>query len=185
MNKRKKIVICVSLVTTFMFLIFGSTYAFIVSMTNSKDVQTGSGLLNINYIGPDTSVFDDVVINPSSNKPGGIMTTANASLASDSVRALFNMYITPTAITNLNIRALKWEVEAITNGTVVYTNSGNFSSAEVDVKFSIVQGFELGTDVTTFNIYIWLDESLIESAIDNATFNIKIGADSTQITGDL
>lgn len=185
MNKRRIIIYAV-LVTVFMFLIFGATYAFIIFMTNSEDVQTGSGLLNINYVGPDTSVFDDVVINPSSTREGGIMTTASASLASDSVRALFNMSITPTAITNLNIEALKWEVEAITGGTVVYRNSGDFSSAEVDVKFNIVQGFELSfTDTTTFNIYIWLDESLIENAIDNAAFNIKIGADSTQITGDL
>ena len=184
MNKRR-IFVYAALVTAFMLLIFGATYAFIISMTNSEDVQTGSGLLNINYVGPDTSVFEDVVINPSPNRNGGIMTTASASLASDSVRALFNMSITPTAITNLNISALKWEVEAITNGTVVYSNSGNFSSAEVDVKFNIVQEFDLSTDVTTFNIYIWLDESLIENAIDNAAFNIKIGADSTQITGDL
>lgn len=185
MNKKKKIIVATVIVSIIILLVAGATYAFIISMTNEGDVKTGSGLLDINYTAPDTSVFSGVVIKPSADRSGGLTTSAVASLDTTSVRSLFNMYITPTALTNLDISALKWEVEGILNGEVVYSDDGDFDGKSVDSRFTIVDSYELSTYATTFNIYIWLDESLIMNAIDNASFGIAIGADSTQITGDL
>lgn len=185
MDNKKKIIITSLIVSIVVLIVAGFSYAFIVAMTNEGDVGTGSGLLDINYIAPDTTVFDNSIIVPSSNRNFGLNTSASASLKDGSLNTLFNMYINPKSLTNLDIPALKWEVEGVMNGQIVYTNSGNFDKKVVDTKFAIVDGYNLSTDITTFNIYIWLDESLVTSQIESASFSIGISADTIQLTGDL
>ena len=76
-----------------------------------------------------------------------------------------------------------WEVEGVNNGSVVYTNSGNFSTATKDTPIKIVNAYNLLTTDTTFTIYIWLQGSKLTTAIDNKTFSAKISADSVNVTG--
>ena len=38
--------------------------------------------------------------------------------------------------------------------------------------------------IFTYNIYIWLDASLIDTSLDNSRFAAKISADTVQITGN-
>ena len=108
---------------------------------------------------------------------------ATAKINSGSVPSAFNIYITPTSITGLNIAALKWEVVGTYNGTTVYNNNGNFSTAVKDTPITIVDKYGLKSTNTTFDIYIWLDANLINTALNDNRFTAKISADTVQITG--
>lgn len=186
MNKKRNVIVSVIIVILLICVVATITYAYLVAITNEESVDTGSGMLGIEYVAPVNLTGDFMA---STDRTGGLKTTAKASLKEGSEAALFNMYITPTALTNLNIPALKWEAEGLrdTNGDgindIVCSMTGDFSSAVVNEKFKIIDSCGLSTDVTTFNIYVWLDISLIESAVGGASFGAKIGADSVPITG--
>lgn len=180
MGKKKSLFISIILVILLIFIVATSTYAYLTTVTNEEEVGTGSGILDINYTKPGNLTGNFI---PSVNRDGGLTTSAKASLKTGSENALFNMYLTPTALTNLNIPALKWEVEGIREGSVVCSGSGNFSTAIVGTPITIIDGCALSTIETTFNIYVWLDSSLIQSAVGGVNFGAKIGADSVPITG--
>ena len=52
---------------------------------------------------------------------------------------------------------MKWEVVGTYNGTTVYSNNGNFSTAVKDTPITIVDKYGLKSTNTTFDI--WLDKS--------------------------
>lgn len=188
MNRNRKIIISIISIILLIIVVSIGTYAFIVAITNNEDVGTGSGMLDINYTEP-----SDITgtLAPSVERSGGLFTSAKASLKDNSVDAILNMYITPTALTNLNIPALKWEAEGIRNGELVCSGSGNFSTASVDTPIKLfvndvtdnIDDCMLSTTETTFNIYIWLDASLIDTALGGVSFGATIGADSVDVTG--
>ena len=178
MNKRKSIIISIGVVLLIVVLVAGVTSAYLAAITNEEQVDAGSGMLDINYDAPDDITTG--ILNASSDRSSGILSVATASLKSGSEAALFNMYVTPTTLSdNLKIKAFKWEV--VVDGTVI--KSGDFSGASVGTPIKVVDGYKLSTDATVFNIYIWLDASLITSGISGASFTAKIGADSVPITG--
>ena len=177
MNKRKSIIISIGIVLLIIVVVGGATYAYLASITNEEQVDAGSGMLGINYSAP---LDITGILNASSDRSKGLLSVATASLESGSEAALFNMYITPTALSdNLKIEAFKWEV--VVGDKVI--NSGNFANASVGTPIKVVDSYKLSTTTTTFNIYIWLDSSLITSGISAASFGAKIGADSVDITG--
>ena len=180
-NKRKSIIVSIVSVIVLILLVSGASYAYIVASTNEVNVDTGSGNLDINYVKP-----SDITgkLSASSDRSLGLKAISSASLKTGSVDALFNIYITPTALTNLNIPALKWEAEGVRDGTVVCSDSGDFSSATVGTKIKVIDSCMLSTTVTTFNVYIWLDASLITTSISDASFGAKISVDSVPITGE-
>lgn len=181
MDKKKKFIISVIVVILLTIVVAAVTYAYLMAITNEGTIDsTGSGELSINYQKPADLTGN---LSMSASRDSGLKTTATASLNEGSVDALFNMYITPTALTNLNIPALKWEVEGVRNGQTVCSDSGDFSNAEVDTKFKILDSCKLSTDVTTFTVYIWIDTSLVTTSIGGAQFDAKIGVDSVPITG--
>jgi len=186
MNKRKKLIILITLGVLIIAAITASTYAYLLAMTNEEDASTGSGMLGINY-NPPADIGGMLV--PTSDRNGGLFTTTTASLETGSEKALFNMYITPTSLTNMNIAALKWESEGLrdTNNDgvldTVCAGSGDFSNASVNKDIVIIDHCELDYTDTVFNIYIWLDSNLLDTSLDGATFGAKIGADSVNITG--
>ena len=180
MSKKKSVFISIVIVLLVIVVVTAVTYAYFASITNEEQVGTGSGMLGINYVKPGDLTGTLML---STDRGGGLKTTATASLTEDSEGALFNMYITPTQLTNLNIPALKWEVEGVREGNVVCYGNGDFGSAEVGTSIKILNGCSLSTTATTFTIYIWLDSSLVNSAVGGASFDAKIGADSVPITG--
>ena len=180
MNKRKSIVISIVIVILIIVLVAGGTSAYLVAITNEQQVDTGSGMLGINYSPPDSDALTGV-LNASSDRNRGLHAVAKASLESSSEAALFNMYVTPTTLSdNLKIEAFKWEV--VVDGTVI--KHGDFSKASVSTPIKVVDSYALTTDDTEFNIYIWLDASMLTSAISGAGFAAKITADTVQITGE-
>lgn len=181
MLKNKNILLSVAGVMLIIILVSAFTYAYITTITNEEAIGAGSGELDINYTKP-AELTGMLLI--SNNRDGGLKTTASASINDGSEDALFNMYITPTVLTNLNIPALKWEVEGVRNNEIVCTGSGDFRNAVVDTKFKILDSCKLSTDVTTFTVYIWLDSSLITTSVGGAQFDAKIGADAVPITGE-
>lgn len=185
MNKKKRIIISILVVISLILIVSVGTYAYIMAITEEGDVGTGSGKLDINYVGPtDESLTGNII--SSDSRDYGIKATASASLNTGSEAALFNMYITPSVISGLNIAAFKWEVEGFRGGILVPECSGNgtFSGATVNTRIDMISGCPLSTTVTTFNIYIWLNGNEITDAISNVAFGAKIGANSTPITGE-
>ena len=178
-NKKYTITIIVGVILG-IFLIAGFAYAYIVSVTNEESVDTGSGKLDIAF-----DITESITGNliASSRREEGLIAVANAKLNGDSVPAALNLYITPTVIDGLAISALKWEVEGLNNSTLVYTSSGDFSGATADEAIKIVDGYELKSTVTTFNIYIWLDGSMISTDISGKRFAADLSGDSVPITG--
>ena len=181
MDKKKKVIISVIIVILLTIVVSAVTYAYLIAITNEGVIDTtGSGELSIDYQKPADLTGS---LSMSANRESGLKTTATAKLNDGSVDALFNMYITPKALTNLNIPALKWEVEGVRNGQIVCSDNGDFSNATVDTKFKILDGCKLSTDITTFNVYIWIDANLVTTPVGGAQFDAKIGADSVPITG--
>ena len=182
MDKKKKFIISIIMVVLLTIVVSSVTYAYLMAITNEGTIDnTGSGELSIEYHKPDDLTGNLVI---STSRELGLNTSATAKLNTGSVDALFNMYITPKVLTNLNIPALKWEVEGVRNGEIVCSGNGDFSKAEVDKKFKILDSCKLSTDVTTFTVYIWLDANLITTSVGGAQFDAKIGADSVPITGE-
>ena len=182
MNKKNSMIISITIVLLIILMVAGTTYAYITARTNEGGLDTGSGMLDINYTIEPENITGSLI--SSLDREKGLNAIATASLKESSEEALFNMYIAPTALTNLNIPALKWEVEGIFEEEIVYTNSGDFSTAEVGTPIKIVDGHQLTEEDILFNIYIWLDVSLITSPLDGASFGAKITADSVPITGN-
>ena len=182
MNKNKKVMLSIIFVLLIIVVISSVTYAFILGRTNEENINNNSGKVNVVY--DITENITGVQLIPSSTATEGLTSVAVARLDTDSVPAAFNIYITPTSIDGLNISALKWEVTGTNNGEIVYTNNGDFSTAVKDTAITIVDKYELKNTDTTFNIYIWLDASLINNSIDNVNFTANITADTVQITGN-
>ena len=186
MSREKKIIFSIAMVILLIVVVTSSTYAFLAATTNDGSTNAGSGMLGINYE-PPGDIGGTLI--PSLDRSGGLFTSTTASLKTGSQKALFNMYLTPTALTNLNISSFKWETEALrdTNNDgvqdVVCSKNGNFNGATVNTAIKIVDACELTYDATTFNIYIWLDSSTFDSSISGASFGASIGADSVNITG--
>lgn len=182
MNKKNSIIISITIVLLIILMVAGTTYAYMTARTNEGDLDTGSGMLDINYTIEPENITGSLI--SSLDREKGLNAISTVSLKEGSEEALFNMYITPTSLTSLNIPALKWEVEGIFGEEIVYTNSGDFSTAEVDTSIKIVDGHPLTEEDIIFNIYIWLDVSLITGPLDGASFGAKITADSVPITGN-
>lgn len=182
MNKKKNIIISITIVLLIIILVSSTTYAYIYARTNEGSIDTGSGMLDINYTITPSTITGGLV--SSSKRESGLKAIAAASLKTGSEKAMFNMYITPTSLANLNVPAFKWEVEGVVGEEIVYTNLGDFSTAEENTPVKIVNGYPLTETATTFNIYIWLDASILSTPISGASFGAKITADSVPITGD-
>lgn len=182
MKNNKRVLLYVGLVLLLIAIVGGATYAYILGRTNEENVSNNSGMVGVDYTINEN--ITGVQLIPSDSKSSGLHSVATAKLETNSVSAGFNIYITPNVIEGLNISALKWEVTGTNGGSTVYSNSGNFSGASVGTPIKIVNGYELKSTVTTFDIYIWLDASLISTSIDNKQFKAKISSDTVQITGN-
>ena len=180
MLNKKKIFVSICVVLLIILIVAGSTYAYIESMTNEQSVTTGSGELEVVY---DISDSITGTLRPTSSNGERLNSVAVARVTTDSVPAAFNLYITPTVIDGLNISALRWEVIGTNGGSTVITKSGNFNGVTANTRITLVDNYNLLTSDTTFNIYIWLDGSMLTSAINNKRFAATITADSVPITG--
>lgn len=179
--RRKKIGLYIVFVLLLCIVVGAASYAYIVARTSEGNVDNNSGKVDVDYT--ITENITGIQLMPSEDKSGGLHSVATAKINSGSVPSAFNIYITPTSITGLNIAALKWEVVGTYNGTTVYSKNGNFSTAVKDTPITIVDKYELKSTNTTFDIYIWLDANLINTALNDNRFTAKISADTVQITG--
>lgn len=182
MNNKKKLMLYIGLVLLLIGVVSGFTYAYILSRTNEEEVSNNSGIVDVDYTISENITGTDLV--PSIDKSSGLHSIATAKLKAGSVNASFNIYITPSVIDGLNIGALKWEVKGTNGGEEVYSNNGDFSAATADTPITIVDGYALLSTDTTFDIYIWLDASLINSAIENKNLKVTISADTVNVTGN-
>ena len=174
--KKAKVIGTILGVILFIALIAGFTYAYLLSRVE-KTVTTGSGKFSIDY-----QIVQNITsssLSPSSNKDEGLHGIVKAKLSENSVAGKFNIYITPSVIDGLNSNALKYEVY-IHNGDLTTGTNGNFSTA------TNVENYDLTstTNYVTFDIFIWLDNSLITNDMIGKTFKATISADSTAITGE-
>ena len=186
MSKRdKKIVISIFSIVAVIALAAGSVYAYFSFVTNSGVVQTTDGKLDIDYNISEPNLTG--VLIPSATRSGGVLEVATAKLNTGSVPAAINFYITPTSITGFPLSALSYDVDVLnTSNEVINTYTGTFSSASLNTPLKIIDGYNLSTNLLTFNIYIWLDGSKInnENFSSNNSFSATITADTVQITGE-
>ena len=184
-EKDKKIIISIFSIVAIIALVSGAVYAYFSFVTNSGNVATTNGKLDIDYNISNPELTGILI--PSSSRSGGIMETATAKLKTGSVDAAINFYITPTSIQGFPLSALSYDVDVIdTSDNVVATYSGNFNDAVVNTPLKIVDAHDLSTDLLTFNIYLWLDGSKINNDNFNVnnSFTAVISADTVQITGE-
>ena len=181
MIKYKKTIFIILGVIVFSALVTSVTYAYIVTMTNQGNVHTNTGTLDVDY-----TISENITgeLLPSSSKDDGLKATATAKITSNSIPAAFNLYINPEVLDGLAVDALKWEVYGYIGNNLSYSNTGNFSNASVGNAIKIVNGYELTTDITTFNIYIWIDGSLMTESVIGKRFKANITPDSVPITGE-
>lgn len=180
--KKAKLIGAIIGVILFSLLVAGFTYAYLLSRVD-KTLTTGSGKFSIDY-----QIVQNITSNsltPSTDKGEGLHGIVKAKLSEGSTHGKFNIYITPSVIDGLNSEALKYEVYINDGGTITGTN-GDFSSSTANESLTIVQSYDLvsTTDYVTFDIYIWLDNSLITNDMIGKSFKATINADSTAITGE-
>ncbi len=179
--RKAKLIGAVLGVCLFCCLIAGFTYAYFIARVE-KTVTTGSGKFSIDY--QIVQNITNTELAPSSNKSEGLHGIVKAKLSENSVAGKFNIYVTPSVITGLASNALKYEVYA--NGGSTSISSGNFSSATANSPLTVLSSYSLTStsSYTTFDIYIWLDSSLVTNEMFGKTFTATISADSTAITGE-
>ncbi len=183
MRDKTKLIGTILGVVLFIALIAGFTYAYLISRVE-KTLTTGSGKFSIDY-----QIVENITaegLTPSDSKDEGLHGKVTAKLSEGSIKGKFNIYITPSVIEGLNTSdALKYEVY-VNNSTTPY-KTGDFNNAAVNNPLQIVDSYELNssTTLTTFDIYIWLDNNKVTNAMFGKTFKATISADSTSITGDL
>lgn len=185
MNKKKKMIFSILIVLAIIVLTVGVAYAYFRFVTNSGNVATTNGKLDIDYNISNANLTGTLI--PSSTRSGGVMESATAKLNAGSVNAGINFYITPTAISGIPLGALSWEVDVIdTSSNTLNHYSGDFSTATLNTPYKIVNAYNLTSNLLTFNIYIWLDGSKInnENFDSNNSFTATITADSIHVTGE-
>lgn len=185
MDRKIKLIGTVLGVVLFIFLVAGFTYAYLEVRTE-KTLTTGSGKLSIDY-----AIVQDIessALSPSTSKSGGLHGQVKAKLSTGSVPGMFNLYITPSAISSglTSNEVLKYEVYKNENNTSSLIKSGNFKNATVGTSINIANSkLSDSSKYTFFDIYIWLDNSLVtSSSVINQSFSAEISADSTNITGE-
>lgn len=183
MTKKKHIIISIISILILIIIVSASTYAYFIAKLDEIDVGTDSGELSVLYE-IDENITGEVLV-PSTTYENGIKSVAKARLNTGSVKALFNLYITPTTFDSaLAISPLKWHVDVVDyNNNIVDSYSGNFVGKKEGEAFKVIDGYELTLVDTTFNIYIWLDSSLVVQPINDKRFVANISADTVDITG--
>ncbi len=184
-ENNKKIIISIFSVIAIIVLVAGSVYAYFSFVTNGGTVQTTNGKLDVDYNISEPNLTG--VLIPSATRSGGVLEVATAKLNTGSVDAAINFYITPTSITGFPLSALCYDVDVLnTSNEVINTYMGTFSSASLNTPLKIIDGYNLTTNLLTFNIYIWLDGSKInnENFNSNNSFSATITADTAHITGE-
>lgn len=180
MDKKIKLIGTVLGVVLFICLVAGFTYAYLQAR-NEKTITTRSGKLSIDYV-IDTNISAEK-LSPSTDKGGGLHGIVKAKLSTDSVPGIFNLYVTPSTISSglTSDEVLKYEVYI--GSTKI--KEGNFMNRTANEPINIAsQKLTSSTSYTVFDIYIWLDNSLVSSNTINTRFDAVITADSTNITGE-
>ena len=193
MKRTIKYVIIILLIT---IVTAGSTYAYLVAVTNSdiNGLTSDGAELNVVYTG---GTALEGAIGPGIDKSSGLSTTVNIGLTADSVVAKANLYININLITSsLASEGFIWEVYKTVNGVETFVGDGTFvecrSNTGTDTKkcsngdkLYIINDYVLSTTSTAFTIYTWIDGNKTGSDILGATFKGTISAESEKFTGHL
>ena len=185
MNKKKKIIISITIVLLIILAVSGATYAYFKFATNSEEIESTAGKLDIDY-----SISDETLeglLIPSATRTGGVMEAVTAKLNDGSVPGKLNIYITPTFITGMPASSLMWEVDVVdTSSNIINHYNGDFTSAVINTPIKVVDAYQLSSNLLTFNIYVWLNGERInnENFNNDNGFSATISADSVPITGE-
>ncbi len=185
MDKRRNVIVSVLGVLSIIAVVASVSYAFFRFATNSGNIETTAGKLDIDYNISEPNLTG--VLIPSATRSGGVMESVTAKLRTGSVDGAINLYINPTAISGIPLNALSYDVDVIdTSSNILNHYSGDFSTATINTPYKIVDAYDLSTNLLTFNIYIWLDGSKInnENFDSNNSFTAVITADSIHVTGE-
>lgn len=185
MERKEKIIVSILVVLCIIIVVISATYAYFMFATNSGNVETTAGKLDIDYNVSEPNLTGTLI--PSASRSGGVLESITAKLKEGSVDGAINIYVNPTEIVGIPLGALSYDVDVIdTSSNILNHYSGDFSTATINTPYKIVDAYDLSTNLLTFNIYIWLDGSKINNENFNSTnhFNAVITADSVHITGE-
>lgn len=186
---KKGFILSIVAVLLIVIVISGATFAYFSGKTNEEEATSAAGKLNVIYTITDN--IANATLSASSKREDGILSVVTARVGENSVDAAFNIYLTPTVLTNVtdsDLNALKWEVDII-HDVDISTVSGTFSGATINVPIKIIDGYNLLSTDTTFNIYVWLNGNDIENDntgtnLATSRFSAVISADSVNISGE-
>jgi len=192
----KKIITYIIIILVITIITAGSTYAYLVSKTNSS----GNGLLgegaelNVIYTG---GTALEGGISPGNDKSSGLNTTVNIGITENSVVAKANLYINVNTISlPLATEGFIWEVYKKINGEETFVDSGTFTECRTTIgedtkkcqagdKLYIVNDYILSTTTTSFTVYVWIDGNKTSSDVLGSSFRGVIEAETENFTGHL
>ena len=171
-------------------LIASVTYAYFSAATssNSNAVSEQAYKFDVIYSGGQTIQGS---LTPTVNKTGGYTSTVTIRMGTGSVLPTASIYVDILDISNNLLeddspwqKALKWEVEGISNNEQLYTASGDFqkcgvsrnSTCVTNDKLYIVSDYQLSYTDTVFTVYIWLDAALVDSGVNGTHINGQISS---------
>ncbi|MBQ8219539.1 MAG: hypothetical protein IJZ79_07290 [Bacilli bacterium] len=162
----------------------GTTYSFFMAQASSQEELKGTSKnFEVIYTGGKIPL-ENMKIKPSSTKEGGLNTSVNIKVGTNSVLARGTIYINIKKMTsNLSNDGFIWEVYG-SNG---YYKKGTFSGYnDTDNNIvNIVENVPITYDDTEYTIYLWLDGNNpnIDNRIKDAEFDCYIGAKTENFTG--
>ena len=184
MNKRAIYTIVGLLLLT--ILVIGGTYAyFSLTTVGNTPVTTNSAKFEVLYNGGEGYEGPLQMV---SSRENGHKETIKVKVGQGSVNAKLSLVLEIDQMSQaMAINGFKWEIYGYKNGTQVYSGQGNFSgksaSAGSNTIILVNNDYTITEDETTFDVYWWLDGSMINEDLGGSTFACHINAQTESITG--
>jgi len=177
MEKDKKVIAIIAVISCFIILLLGISVAWLSFETDGGNVELESAELEIEYQ-KGNDVFGEVTT--SIDRFGGVNTTVTISKTKKSVDAKMNLYLNIVELpTALQTESLKWEVYREGEGDALAI--GTFQNYYPGAKITLISNEVVNDTPTDYTVYIWLDKkTAINSNVHEQRFLAKVTASATQ-----
>lgn len=197
----KKLTLYIISILLLAIAVIGGTYAFYQSSSTTGNSAVSEDSSNFAVIyNPGDPISGHINIINDTDDDLKLKTTARIKMAPDSIDANAQLFINLEEITTnlINEEGLKWEIKGYINGSLKYSNKGNFAQINPSTsnnctvsndKITCPEGYKIpiiGIDTLiplivtqeeiTFDIYFWLDGNLVDNDVIGGQFKGHIGA---------
>lgn len=175
--KKRYLSLAITILVVVLFASAGTYALFKWTSTNNPELTFGANL-GIIY-NKETDLLSGT-LNPGDSKEDGLSTNIELWTTNDNTQVYGTLFLNVTNITEpLNTNGmLKWEVW--TGATKI--NEGTFNGFTSGDILEVFKDEILNTSQTFYTIYIWLDDSMINTtSISGGTITAEIGASAGQL----